>query len=212
MKTVFRFFPKEAFENQIGLPMTPEDRAWLAVPAEFFLDLITRPKKYCGRTLRLPGPMLMILDRVTGYWPDGVAKGLGSLRAEKTVDIDEWFFKAHFFQDPVQPGSLGVEALCQLLQFFMIEKCMGDGLINPRFESLMTGQPITWKYRGQAVLKNKITATKLHITEIGEGLEGRFSLAEDRLWVDGKCTYHPTNLGMRSVPGVAFGTTFHGQL
>jgi 3-hydroxymyristoyl/3-hydroxydecanoyl-(acyl carrier protein) dehydratase len=37
------------------------------------------------------------------------------------VDPAEWFFKAHFFQDPVQPGSLGIEALIQLLQWLMIE-------------------------------------------------------------------------------------------
>lgn len=80
--------------------------------------------------------MLLMLDRVTGYWPAGGPKGLVPLRAEKTVDVDEWFFKAHFFQDPVQPGSLGVEALCQLLQFYMLENGMGDGITNPRFETV----------------------------------------------------------------------------
>ena len=46
----------------------------------------------------------LMLDRVTGFWPDA---GHGRLRAEKDVDPGEWFFKAHFFTDPVQPGSLG---------------------------------------------------------------------------------------------------------
>ena len=35
---------------------------------------------------------------------------LGRVRAEKTVDPSEWFFKAHFFQDPVQPGTLGLDS------------------------------------------------------------------------------------------------------
>ena len=37
------------------------------------------------------------------------------MRAEKAIVADQWFFKAHFYQDPVQPGSLGLEALLQAL-------------------------------------------------------------------------------------------------
>jgi 3-hydroxymyristoyl/3-hydroxydecanoyl-(acyl carrier protein) dehydratase len=63
-----------------------------------------------------------MIDRITGYWPEGGNSGLGTLRAEKDVKADEWFFKAHFYQDPVQPGSLGIEALIQLVQFYMLRK------------------------------------------------------------------------------------------
>jgi 3-hydroxymyristoyl/3-hydroxydecanoyl-(acyl carrier protein) dehydratase len=44
---------------------------------------------------------------------------LGWLRAEKDVDPDDWYFKAHFFSDPVQPGSLGVQAMASLLQWYL---------------------------------------------------------------------------------------------
>jgi acyl transferase domain-containing protein/3-hydroxymyristoyl/3-hydroxydecanoyl-(acyl carrier protein) dehydratase/1-acyl-sn-glycerol-3-phosphate acyltransferase len=203
MKTVFGFFPKEAFENQVGLPVSPEERAWMEAPAEQIIDLTSRPEKYCGGELALPGPMLLMLDRVTGYWPQGGPKGLGALRAEKTVDVDEWFFKAHFFQDPVQPGSLGVEALCQLLQFFMLEQGMGANVSNPRFEPLMLTQPVTWKYRGQVVPKNKLIGSELRITARGEDEHGPYAIAEGWLWVDGKRIYHTKNLGMRIVSGAA---------
>jgi acyl transferase domain-containing protein/3-hydroxymyristoyl/3-hydroxydecanoyl-(acyl carrier protein) dehydratase len=201
MKTVFGFFPKEAFENQVGLPVSAPERAWLESPVENVIDLTQRPAKYCDGALRLPGPMLLMLDRVTGYWPQGGPKGLGSLRAEKTVDQDEWFFKAHFFQDPVQPGSLGVEALCQLLQFFMLEQGMGEGIANARFEPLMLAKPVTWKYRGQVVPKNKVITSEVHITEVGEDAQGRYAIAEGCLWVDGKRIYSTKNLGMRIVAG-----------
>jgi acyl transferase domain-containing protein/3-hydroxymyristoyl/3-hydroxydecanoyl-(acyl carrier protein) dehydratase/1-acyl-sn-glycerol-3-phosphate acyltransferase len=201
MKTVFGFFPKEAFENQVGLPATPDERARLAAPPDFTVDLTTRPEKYCGGDLRLPGPMLLMLDRVIGYVPDGGPKKLGTLRAEKAVDTDEWFFKAHFFQDPVQPGSLGVEALCQLLQFFMLEKGMGEGISNPRFEPLMLGKSVTWKYRGQVVPKNKVINSELVITELGEDARGRYVVADGFLWVDGKRIYSTKSLGMRIVAG-----------
>jgi acyl transferase domain-containing protein/1-acyl-sn-glycerol-3-phosphate acyltransferase len=201
MKTVFGFFPKEAFENQVGLPVSPEERAWMEAPAERVIDLTSRPEKYCGGELCLPGPMLLMLDRVTGYWPAGGPKGLGALRGEKSVDVDEWFFKAHFFQDPVQPGSLGVEALCQLLQFYMLETGMGEGISNPRFEPLMLDKPVTWKYRGQVVPKNRMIGSELRITEVGEDEHGRFAIAEGWLWVDGKRIYYTKNLGMRIVAG-----------
>ncbi|MCU0753542.1 MAG: 1-acyl-sn-glycerol-3-phosphate acyltransferase [Xanthomonadales bacterium] len=203
MKTVFGFFPREAFENQVGLPVSAAERAWLTSSSDDLIDLTGQPTKYCGGALRLPGPMLRMLDRVTGYWPQGGPKGLGALRAEKTVDADEWFFKAHFFQDPVQPGSLGVEALCQLLQFFMLEQDMGEGIANPRFEPLMLGTPVTWKYRGQVVPKNQIITSEIQITEIGEDAHGRYVIAEGFLWVDGKRIYSTRNLGMRIVAGTA---------
>ena len=199
MKTVFGFFPKEAFENQVGLPVSPEERTRHLAPAKQTIDLTSRPQKYCGEQLRLPGDMLLMLDRVTEFTPDGGAKNLGYLRAEKTVDTDEWFFKAHFFQDPVQPGSLGVEALCQLLQFFMLEKGLGAGLENPRFEPLMLEKPVTWKYRGQVVPRNKMITSEIQITEVGEDAQGKFAICEGWLWVDGKRIYSAKNLGMRIV-------------
>jgi acyl transferase domain-containing protein/3-hydroxymyristoyl/3-hydroxydecanoyl-(acyl carrier protein) dehydratase/1-acyl-sn-glycerol-3-phosphate acyltransferase len=201
MSTVFGFFPKEAFENQAGLPVSDEARARIEAPSEFFVDLTERPARYCDRAPRLAGPMLLMLDRVTGYWPEGGRAKLGYLRAEKTVDPDEWFFKAHFFQDPVQPGSLGIEAMCQLLQFYMLERDMGAGLTHPHFEPVMLGRAVTWKYRGQVVPKNRTIMTEVEITEVGEDDRGRFAIAEAWLWVDGKRVYHAKNLGMRIVAG-----------
>ncbi|MDP3154289.1 MAG: beta-ketoacyl synthase N-terminal-like domain-containing protein [Archangium sp.] len=201
MKTVFGFFPKEAFENQVGLPVSADERTRMTAPAKQTIELTTRPAKYCEGTPKLAGDMLLMLDRVIEFTPDGGPKNLGYLRGEKTVDVDEWFFKAHFFQDPVQPGSLGIEALCQLLQFYMLEKGMGEGLKNARFEPLMLEKPVTWKYRGQVVPKNKVIGSEIQITEIGEDEKGRFAICEGWLWVDGKRIYSAKNLGMRIVAG-----------
>lgn len=201
MNTVFGFFPKAAFENQVGLPYTPEEKARLDAPRAFLVDLGDRPDKYCGGPLRLANPMLLMIDRVTAWEPAAGRAGLGYARAEKDVDVGEWFFKAHFFQDPVQPGSLGVEALCQLLQWAMIERGMGEGMARPRFEPVMTGRPTTWKYRGQVVPTNRRIVTELEIVEVGDDDRGRFAVAEAWLWVDGKRIYHVKNLGMRVVDG-----------
>ena len=201
--TRFGFFPTEAFEDQVGLPPSEAEVARLGEPSPFQVDL-SQASEHAG--MCLPGPMLLMLDRVTGYWSQGGQAGLGRLRAAKDIDPGEWFFKAHFFQDPVQPGSLGVEAMCQLLQFFMIERGLVAGLPSPRFEPLMLRRRLTWKYRGQVVPTDGQIQVEMEITETGEDEHGRYAVAEAWLWVDGKRIYHVSELGMRVAPGSEDGT------
>ena len=198
MKTVFGFFPKEALENQVGLPTTPEQRAVLSLDSAFSLDLTDSPARYCDAEPRLARPMLRMLDRVTGWWPQGGKVNLGMVRGEKDVHAGEWFFKAHFFQDPVQPGSLGMEALLQLLQVVMLEQGMGTGP-GARFEPLMIGRPVTWKYRGQVVPTNRVIQSTMEIVEVGEDEHGPFVIGDGSLWVDGKRIYEVQGMGMRVV-------------
>ncbi|MFD8496444.1 beta-ketoacyl synthase N-terminal-like domain-containing protein [Amycolatopsis sp. NPDC059657] len=197
MDTVFGFFPKSAFEDQQGLRASDVERAAIAAPPGPVIDLASRPEKYCGGPLRLAGPMLLMLDRVTGYDPAGGEAGLGRLSAEKDVDAGEWFFKAHFFQDPVQPGSLGIEAMYQLLQFYLIERGAGAGMTAPRFEALTADRPLVWKYRGQVIPTHGVISTELEITEFG----GDHARAKAWLWVDGKRIYSAVDLGVRVVEG-----------
>ena len=136
-----------------------------------------------------------------GFWPEAGRSGLGWLRAEKDVDPGEWFFKAHFFQDPVQPGSLGIEAMLQLLQLYMIHRGLGDGMARPRFEPIAGGRPLTWKYRGQVAPTDGVITTELEVLEVGRDDAGVFALADAWLWIDGKRIYSATGLGMRIVEG-----------
>ncbi|WP_190823621.1 beta-ketoacyl synthase N-terminal-like domain-containing protein [Saccharopolyspora pogona] len=189
--SVFGFFPAQAFAEQIGLPSTRGER----LSGDSCRELLP----YDGDgSLRLAGPMLLVLDRITGYWPDGGKAGLGRVVAEKDVRPGEWYFKAHFFQDPVQPGSLGVEAMCQLLRFYMIDRGLGDGVTDPRF-SLVTDRPLTWKYRGQVTPANQTVTVELDVLELGEDPDGRFAVADASLWVDGARIYHVPELALRVV-------------
>jgi PfaB family protein len=203
MDTVFGFFPPEALslENQVGQPTSDEQRELLERPSDFDLDLTHEPERYFGGSLRLACAKLRTLDRVTGYWPQGGADGLGQLRAERSIDASDWYFKAHFFQDPVQPGSLGIEAMIQTLQFFMLESGMGEGIDAPRFEPIALGRPMTWKYRGQVVPLNDIVAVTLTVTEIGRDEDGPFAVASASLWCDGIRIYSTDGMGMRIVSG-----------
>ena len=194
---VFGYFLTTAFEQQPGLPPSPAERARLTQPSEH-APALYHPDR--ARRARQAGPMLMMLDRITGYWPEGGAAGLGRLRAEKDVDPGEWFFRAHFFQDPVMPGSLGVEAMCQLLQWYLLERTPA-GWAGSRFEPIMTGQPLTWKYRGQVQPTDGRLTVELEITKAGQDDRGRYVLADGWLWVDGRRIYHVAGLGMRVVAG-----------
>ena len=141
--------------------------------------------------------MLTMLDRITGYWPEGGTAGLGRLRAEKDVDPGDWFFKAHFFQDPVMPGSLGIEAMCQLLQWYLLDRGLGDDRPGARFEPVALDEPLTWTYRGQVVPTDGLITVELEILEIRD----RTAYAMGWLWIDGRRIYRVPRLGARMVAG-----------
>jgi 3-oxoacyl-(acyl-carrier-protein) synthase/3-hydroxymyristoyl/3-hydroxydecanoyl-(acyl carrier protein) dehydratase/1-acyl-sn-glycerol-3-phosphate acyltransferase len=200
MSTVFGFFPPEAFLDQVGLPVPDAEATALSDASDALVDLTGRPEKYFGSSLRLPEPSLLMIDRVNGIWPHGGGSGLGRYRAEKDVVPGDWFFRAHFFQDPVQPGSLGIEAMIQLLQFAMIDRGMAEGMREPRFVPLALDLPMTWKYRGQVRPENGIITTVVDLTDIGRDETGPFAIARASLWIDGKRIYEATQIGMRIIP------------
>lgn len=203
LSTVFGYFPRSAFEDQQGLPTSAQDRARLDEPCGRTVDLTARPARYCAGEPRLPGPMLLMLDRITGYWPDGGSAGLGRLRSEKDVRPDAWFFRAHFFQDPVQPGSLGIEAMCQLLQYHLLERGAADGVPDPGFEPVLPGREAVWTYRGQITPANRLIRVDMDIVESGTDTRGPYAVADASLWGDDTCIYRVRGLGMRVVPGAA---------
>jgi 3-hydroxymyristoyl/3-hydroxydecanoyl-(acyl carrier protein) dehydratase len=199
MDTVFGFFPGPALAQQAGLDTTDAQRALLASPCDApVIDLTERPARYFGEGARLAEPKLLMIDRVTGRWPTAGAVGLGQWRAVKDVEPTEWFFKAHFCQDPVQPGSLGIEAMVNLLQFAMLDLGL-DEEVGPdaHFEPAAIGAPMTWRYRGQVLPKNKLISSQVEITSIERTEDGILALAEASLWVDGMRIYSASNLGMR---------------
>lgn len=198
LKTVFGFFPSDALKNQIGLPTDDAQRA--AIEPSGTPEVIATE-----RWPQLASGRLLMLDRLIAFEPEGGAAGLGRAVAEKTVDPGEWFFAAHFFQDPVQPGSLGLEAILQLLQLFMLKTNMHGGDEAMRFEALRLGEVTKWKYRGQVVPDNRIITTDVTITEKGHDERGPYVVGTASLWVDGKRIYEASPIGMRLVGGVTAG-------
>ena len=68
---------------------------------------------------RLPLPPMLMFDRITKINETGGSAGKGEIEAELDVNPNLWFFKCHFQDDPVMPGCLGLDALWQMVGFFL---------------------------------------------------------------------------------------------
>ncbi len=147
--------------------------------------------------MALPAKALRMIDTIELWVPDGGPHGLGFIRGTKTVDPDEWFFKAHFYQDPVCPGSLGIESFIQLIKFAAGRR-WAQRLETHRFE-MLTGEAHEWNYRGQVVQTHGKIEVDAVITRVTEG-ETPTILADGLLKVDGLFIYHMKNFGLKLVP------------
>ena len=68
---------------------------------------------------RLPLPPMLMLDRIIKISETGGSFGNGEITAEFDINPDLWFFKCHFESDPVMPGCLGMDAMWQMVGFFL---------------------------------------------------------------------------------------------
>jgi acyl transferase domain-containing protein/3-hydroxymyristoyl/3-hydroxydecanoyl-(acyl carrier protein) dehydratase len=196
--TTFGVFPEAMLENQVGLPASDDEHAVFAAPSNIDADLRSGDARFFG-LLRLAQGSLLMLDRLTGWWPERGSAKLGVARAEASVDPGAWMFKAHFFGDPVQPGSLGIEALIQLLQAAMLCSNLQQGMIRPRFETLASGETVTWRYRGQVVPSNGTVTTTVELTGVQRDEGGVTATAMGTLFVDGKKIYHLARFAVRLI-------------
>lgn len=80
----------------------------------------------CGRgelfgpgNAQLPLPPMLMFDRITHISDEGGKHGKGQIVAELDIRPDLWFFDCHFQGDPVMPGCLGLDAMWQLVGFFL---------------------------------------------------------------------------------------------
>jgi len=68
---------------------------------------------------QLPAPPMLMFNRITQVNKDGGMHGKGEIIAELDIKPDLWFFECHFLGDPVMPGCLGLDALWQMLGFYL---------------------------------------------------------------------------------------------
>jgi PfaB family protein len=141
-----------------------------------------------------PDRRLRMIDHIEQYVPDGGPHGQGLILGIYDVDPDAWFFQAHFFQDPVCPGSLGLEAFLQLLKVFAVRRFGGADQV---FETPVLGQPHRWLYRGQVVPANARVEVQAVVTACDARAQSL--VADGWLSVDGLLIYQMNEFSLRVV-------------
>ena len=111
----------------------------------------------------LPLPNMLMFDRITAISEEGGAFGKGQIAAELDIRPDLWFFACHFETDPVMPGCLGLDALWQLLGFFLGWKgnpgrgrALGCGEVKFVGQVLPTASKVTYQLQVKRLIERKL--------------------------------------------------------
>ncbi len=133
----------------------------------------------------LPAPPMLMLDRIIKVSESGGEYGKGELIAELDIKPDLWFFDCHFPGDPVMPGCLGLDAMWQLVGFYLGWK---GGLGRGR--ALGSGEV---KFTGQVKPDNKLVTYKINIKRV---IMRRLvmGVADAEMEVDGSVIYTAKDL------------------
>ena len=124
-----------------------------------------------------------MVDEIDLLLRNGGPSGHGYVRGRTAVDPGAWFFRAHFFQDPVWPGSLGLESLLQLLKVFAVD-CWGEDI---EMQSMALGHEHRWTYRGQVIPDHREVTVETSVTSIDD--DSKCLTADGFLSVDGRVIY-----------------------
>ncbi len=134
---------------------------------------------------QLPLPPMLMFDRITTITEDGGDDGKGQIVAEFDIHPDLWFFKCHFQGDPVMPGCLGLDALWQMVGFFLgwmggVGRGRALGVDEVKFTGMVlpTAKKITYIVNLKRVIMRKLV----------------LGIADGIMKVDGKVIYEAKDL------------------
>ncbi len=135
---------------------------------------------------KLPLPPMLMFDRITKIENDTGEFKKGLVEAELDIKEDLWFFKCHFQNDPVMPGCLGLDAMWQLVGFYL-------GWTGEPGKGRALGVS-TVKFTGEVLKKIKKATYKINIKRILKKEGAVVGLANGTLDADGKIIYVAENL------------------
>ena len=134
---------------------------------------------------QLPLPPMLMFDRITHVSAEGGTHGKGQIVAELDIKPDLWFFQCHFQGDPVMPGCLGLDAVWQLLGFYLgwtgapgSGRALGVGEVKFSGQVLPEAKKVTYRVNLKRVINRKL------VLGIGDGV----------VEVDGKVIYECNDL------------------
>ena len=124
----------------------------------------------CGRgelfgpgNAQLPLPNMLMIDRIVEINEDGGPYGKGEVIAELDINPDLWFFDCHFQGDPVMPGCLGLDAVWQLVGFYLgwlgnpgRGRALGVGEVKFTGQVLPSAEKVTYKIDLRRVITRRL--------------------------------------------------------
>ncbi|WP_067517805.1 3-hydroxyacyl-[acyl-carrier-protein] dehydratase FabA [Endozoicomonas ascidiicola] len=126
---------------------------------------------------QLPAPNMLMLDRIVRISEEGGAYGKGEIVAELDINPDLWFFSCHFPGDPVMPGCLGLDAMWQLVGFYLgwmgnpgKGRALGSGEVKFTGQILPTSKLVTYRIDLKRVIARKLV---LGIADGSVSVDGR---------------------------------------
>lgn len=134
---------------------------------------------------RLPNPPMLMADRITSISDTGGAYNKGHITAELDITPDLWFFDCHFIGDPVMPGCLGLDAMWQLVGFYI--GWMGA----PGYGRALGSKEV--KFTGQVTPEAKLVTYEIDIKRLMlRNLS--MAIADAKMSVDGREIYTASGL------------------
>jgi len=135
---------------------------------------------------KLPSPPMLMFDRITNIQENSGVFKKGLIEAELDIKKDLWFFDCHFKEDPVMPGCLGLDAMWQLVGFFL-------GWLGEPGKGRALGVN-TVKFTGEVLNKSKKARYKVEMKRILKKEGACVGLANGTLYADNKAIYEAENL------------------
>ncbi len=135
---------------------------------------------------KLPSPPMLMFDRITNIQSESGKFNKGLIEAELDIKEKMWFFDCHFKEDPVMPGCLGLDAMWQLVGFYL-------GWVGEPGKGRALGVN-TVKFTGEVLKKVKIARYQVNMKRILKKEGAVVGLADGVLYADDKSIYEAENL------------------
>ena len=135
---------------------------------------------------KLPSPPMLMFDRITEITENQGFYKKGSMKAELDIKDNLWFFDCHFKEDPVMPGCLGLDAMWQLVGFYL-------GWIGEPGKGRALGVSSV-KFTGEVLKRVKMATYEINMKRILKKEGAAVGLANGILSADGKIIYTAENL------------------
>lgn len=186
-KSSFGYFSAEAMAAQNGLDGGKIVLPWLKQAG---LEPQIEPIKGSAMETGLPAGKLRLLDRVTIQNGAGRQQE-GYIYGSRQNAAQDWFYACHFHEDPVMPGSLGIEAIMQAMKIFA-----GQQSKSSTSADLVSGQKMSWSYRGQVLQHHARMQVEIHFNKPVQRGTTKLYSGDASLWADDSKIYEVRNMAV----------------